>query len=250
MENDCFHDRGVYSVFRKQEVYMSKFAPINKGILGTKLGMGQFFEADGTVRPVTIVKVGPCHVIQKKSSEKDGYKSIQISYGDKKEKRTKKPEIGHYAKSGQKPGQHLKEFRFCDEVYNSLNVGDSLTIEQFKNGDYLDICSISKGKGFAGVMKRYGFRGRPATHGTHESFRGPGSIGACQTPGRVYKGRKMPGQMGNKKITVQNLRIVKIDNEKNLLFILGAVPGATNSLITIRDSVKNPSYPFYVKNEE
>ncbi|MBN1115170.1 MAG: 50S ribosomal protein L3 [Oligoflexia bacterium] len=223
---------------------------MNKGILGRKIGTTQIFDGDGNRFAVTVVEAGPCTVIQKKSAEKEGYASLQIGYGEKKAKKVNKPESGHYKKSGASPKKHLREFRFCEEVYSALKEGDELTVEQFENGDFIDVTSKSKGKGFAGVMKRYNFRGRPATHGTHENFRGPGSIGMHQTPGRVYKNKKLPGQMGNKDVTVQNLSIVKIDKEKKLLFVKGDVPGSYDSLVIIRDSVKKPSFPFYVKDEQ
>ncbi len=224
--------------------------PVNKGILGKKVGTSQIFtEKDGKRLPVTIVEVGPCTVVQKKSVEADGYSSIQLGYQEERKQNVNKPSEGHFKKAGVAPKRFLKEVKFCEEVYSSLNIGDELTVEQFEENDFVDVAGVSKGKGFAGVMKRYKFSGRPATHGTHESFRGPGSIGMRQTPGRVVKGRKMPGHMGDDNVTTQNLRIVKIDTENKLLYILGSIPGAKNSLVVIRDSVKKPSEPYYVKNE-
>jgi len=225
-------------------------APINKGILGKKIGSSQFFNEKGDRIPVTIVEVGPCTVIQKKNPETDKYASVQLGFMDERKQNVTKPTEGHFKKAGVAVKKHLKEFKFCSEVYNSLKVGDELTIEQFKENDYIDVTSASKGKGFAGVIKRYHFSGRPATHGTHESFRGPGSIGMHQTPGRVVKGRKMPGHMGDRQVTTQNLQIVKIDTANRLLYIQGSVPGGKNAVVVIRDSVKKPSEPYYVKNEE
>ncbi len=161
-----------------------------------------------------------------------------------------KPTEGHFKKAGIAPKRFLKEIKFCEEVQNSLKVGDELTVEQFNENDMVDVAGVSKGKGFAGVFKKFGFGGRPATHGTHESFRGPGSVGMRQTPGRVIKGKKMPGHLGDDNTTIQNLRIVKVDKENRLLYILGAVPGSKNSIVVIRDSVKKPAEPYYVKNEQ
>ena len=226
-------------------------APINKGILGKKIGTTQIFnEKNGERIAVTVLEVGPCEVIQKKTSEVEGYNCLQVGYCDLRKQNIKKPQEGHFKKAGTAVKQFLKEFKFCEEVYGALKPGDKITIEQFNEGEYVDVSSTSKGKGFAGVMKRFNFHGRPATHGTHESFRGPGSIGMHQTPGRVVKGRKMPGHMGNETVTTQNLSIAKVDKENNLLYIRGAIPGGKNALVVIRDSVKKPSFPYYVKNEE
>lgn len=229
-------------------------APINKGILGRKIGQSQFFNEKGDRLAVTIVEVGPCTVVQKKNPETDKYASVQLGFMDERKQNVNKPAEGHFKKAGVAVKKHLKEFKFCSEVFNAIKVGDELTVEQFKTNDYVDVTSTSKGKGFAGVMKRYHFSGRPATHGTHESFRGPGSIGMHQTPGRVVKGRKMPGHMGDRQTTIQNLQIVKVDVENRLLYIDGSVPGGKNAIIVIRDAVKKPSDPYYVsanvKNEE
>lgn len=224
---------------------MSK-AQVNKAIIGTKLGVTQVFDEDGVIVDVTAIEVGPCYVTQKKTEERDSYKALQVSYRETKEKRTNKPRIGHFKKVGVPVAKILKEFNFVDEVYEKLNEGDTLTIEQFNTRDYIDVTAKSKGAGFAGVVKKYGFAGGVATHGTHESFRGTGSIGACATPGRVYKGRKMPGQMGNKTVTVQNLYVHKIDTKNNIMYIRGHVPGSKGSVIYIRDAIKKPSEPFYV----
>lgn len=225
--------------------------PVNKGILGKKIGTSQIFNVvDGKRLPVTIIEVGPCTVVQKKSVENEGYSSLQIGYQDEKKQRINKPSEGHFKKSGVAPKRFLKEIKFCEDVYNALKIGDEITIDQFEENEYVDVAGVSKGKGFAGVFKKFGFRGRPATHGTHESFRGPGSIGMHQTPGRVVKGRKMPGHLGDENVTVQNLKIVKVDAEARLLYLLGAVPGGKNSVVVIRDSVKKPSEPYYVKNEK
>ena len=223
---------------------MSK-AQVNKAIIGTKLGVTQLFDKDGVIVDVTAIEVGPCYVTQKKTEERDSYKSLQLSYRETTEKRVNKPRSGHFKKVGVPVAKILKEFSFVDEVYEKLNEGDALTIEQFNTHDYIDVTSKSKGAGFAGVVKKYGFAGGIATHGTHESFRGTGSIGACATPSRVFKGRKMPGQMGNKNVTVQNLYVDKIDVENRVLYIRGHVPGSKGSVIYIRDAVKRPSEPYY-----
>jgi len=228
---------------------MSKLVPINKGIIAKKLGMTQFFKEDGTKVPVTILEAGPCSIIQKKNIEKEGYNSLQVGFIDKKDKHTNKPLSGHFKKANLKPKKVVKEFRFCEEVHSFLEAGKELTVEQFNPGELIDVQATSKGMGFQGVMKKYNFHGRPRSHGTHESFRGPGSIGNHTTPGRVVKGRKMPGQMGNTKVNVQNLSIYKVDAEKNLLYVKGMVPGPKGAIITVRDAVKLPSYPFYIKDE-
>lgn len=255
-ENDRACSKGACGVFQKSSGkkpiggFNMSIAPINKGILGKKIGTSQFFSEKGERLPVTIVEVGPCTVVQKKNQETEGYSSIQIGFIDDRKQNVNKPKEGHFKKANVTAKKHLKEFKFCTEVYDALKVGDELTIEQFKQNDFIDVMSVSKGKGFAGVVKKFGFAGRPATHGTHESFRGPGSIGMHQTPGRVVKGKKMPGHMGDRKVSVQNLKIVKVDIENRLLYVKGAIPGAKNALLIIRDAVKKPSEPFYVKNEE
>lgn len=234
---------------KPSEVNMS-VAPINKGVLAKKLGTTQIFDQKtGNRIPVTVLEVGPCQVIQKKTLEADGYKSVQVGYGELKKKNIKKSQEGHFKKAGVDAKRHLKELKFTDEVYNALKNGDTLGIEQFNANEFVDLTASSKGKGFAGVMKRYNFSGRPATHGTHENFRGPGSVGMHQTPGRVIKGKKMPGHMGDHQVTIQNLKIVKVDSENNLLYIKGAIPGAKNAIILIRDAVKKPSEPYYIKGQ-
>jgi len=226
-------------------------SPINKGILGRKIGNTQFFDEKSGLRvAATVIEVGPCSVVQKKNPETDKYACIQLGFIDDRKQNINKPREGHFKKAGVPVKRHLKEFKFCSEVYSALNIGDTVTIEQFTENEFVDVIADSKGKGFAGVMKKYHFSGRPATHGTHESFRGPGSIGMHQTPGRVVKGRKMPGHMGDERVSMQNIQIVKIDKDKRLLYIAGSVPGAKNGIVIIRDSVKKPSEPYYVKKNE
>ena len=203
------------------------------GLIGKKIGMTQIFDENGKVIPVTLVQAGPCPIIQTKSIEKDGYSAIQIGYDEIPERKVSKPQIGHFKKHNSKMFRHLKEFRLYNNTAPSL--GEVLDVNIFKKNDKIKVTGISKGKGFQGVMKRHGFKGaQTQTHGTHEGFRNPGSIGQCATPGRVYKGRKLPGQMGNKQISVKNLKIIKIDAEKNLLMINGAIPGSRNSIVYLQ----------------
>ena len=207
-----------------------------KGLLGKKLGMTRIFDQDGQMVPVTIIQTGPCPVTQLKTIENDGYKAVQMGYISKKEKRTTKPMAGHFKKANVAPTRRLKEFRdFADE---SIKVGDQVKVDIFEPGDKLDISGYTKGKGFAGVMKRHGFHGHKASHGTHETFRGPGSIGQCASPSKVWKGQKLPGRMGNKKHTVRNLAIVKLEVEKHLLWVKGAVPGPNGGILEIRKTQK------------
>ena len=227
---------------------MSKIMPINKGIIAKKLGMTQFFKEDGTKVSVTILEAGPCCVTQKKTIAKDGYNSLQLGFGKRKEKHLNKPQIGHFKAHGTEAKRYIQEFRFCEDVHSAVEVGANITVEQFRAGELVDVTATSKGMGFTGVMKRYHFAGRPATHGTHESFRGPGSVGNCTTPGRIVKGKKMPGHKGNVRSNVQNLSIFKIDTEKNLLYVKGIIPGATGAIVRIRDAVKLPSFPYYIKS--
>ncbi|MGI5939113.1 MAG: 50S ribosomal protein L3 [Thermoleophilia bacterium] len=200
-----------------------------KTLLGTKLGMTQFFEDDGTVVRCTVIQAGPCVVTQRKTVETDGYAATQIAYGDTKAKRLNKPLLGHLKKAGVGPKRHLVEVRGEHE----LNVGDAVTVDTFAAGDKVKVTGVSKGKGFQGVMKRHGFAGGPAYHGTH-FHRAPGSISASADPARVYPGTKLPGQMGNVRVTQTGLTVVATDSDKNLVFVKGAVPGSKGSLVVIR----------------
>ena len=208
---------------------------MEKAILGTKIGMTQLFNEDGKVVPVTVIMAGPCTVVQKKTAETDGYEAIQVGYGEVKEKRLNKPAKGHFAKADVAAKKFLKEFRFDD--VSSYNVGDEIKADVFAGGDAIDVTGTSKGKGFAGPMKRWGLHRGPMAHGSGY-HRGSGSLGACSTPGRVMKGKKLPGHMGNVKVTVQNLEIVKVDAENNLILVKGAVPGNKGGLVVIKNSVK------------
>ena len=201
------------------------------------MGMMQIFSEDGNVIPVTVVQAGPCPVVQKKTPERDGYQALQLGFGEKKANRANKPLKGHFNKSGAPPSSFLREIHVDDaEKYEE---GQVIKAEEvFSQGDYIDVTGISKGKGFAGVMKRHGFSGQPAGHGTHESFRGPGSIGAAAYPSRVFRGKKLPGRLGGKRATVQNLRVVQVLGEQDLMLIEGAVPGTRGSFLMIKKSVK------------
>jgi large subunit ribosomal protein L3 len=207
-----------------------------RGILGKKLGMTQIFK-EGEVIPVTVIKAGPCVVTQIKSEDKDGYSAIQIGFEEAKEKHVNKPLKGHFEKAGVPPHRYLAEVRLENGEKENYKLGQKITVDIFKEGEKVDVTGVSKGKGFAGVVKRWGFRGFPASHGARY-HRAGGSIGMAAFPARVIKGMKMPGRMGNRKVTVQNLEIVDIDKEKNLLLVKGAVPGHKGSLIFIKEAVK------------
>jgi len=205
------------------------------GIVGIKRGMTRIFTEDGVSIPVTVIEATPNRITQVKSVDTDGYTAIQVTAGTVKASRVKKPAAGQFAKASVEAGRSLWEFRTEDA---ELSVGDSLTVEAFAEGQKVDVCGKSKGKGFAGVIKRYNFQMQDATHGNSISHRAPGSIGQCQTPGRVYKGKKMAGHMGAARVTTQTLEVVKIDQENNLLLIKGAVPGAKGGDVIVTPAVK------------
>ena len=208
---------------------------MKKGIIGKKLGMTQIFDEKGNVIPVTLIEAGPCVVAQKKTVENDGYAAIQLAYEDAKEKHLTKAELGHFKKAGITPKKHLKEFRLDD--CNAYEVGSVVTVETFAAGDKVDITGITKGRGFSGCVKRWGHHVLRMTHGTGPIHRQCGSMGTID-PARVFKNKKMAGQYGNEQVTIQNLYVVKIDAEKNLIAVKGAVPGAKGGIVFIRDSVK------------
>jgi len=208
---------------------------MKKGIIGKKMGMTQLFDETGKVIPVTVVEAGPCAVVQKKTVENEGYESIQLGFGDIRDKLVPKPLKGHYAKAGSVPKKVLKEFRFDDCSYN---VGDILKADVFEVGDRCDVVGISKGKGYAGAIKRWNFHRLKETHGTGPVVRHAGSNGANTDPSRVMKGKKLPGRLGHEQVTIQNLDIVKIDVENNLIAIKGAIPGPKGSIVFITDTVK------------
>ena len=209
---------------------------MKKGIIGKKLGMTQIFDEIGNVIPVTLIEAGPCAVAQKKTVDVDGYDALQLAYGDDKEKHQNKAQLGHFKKTGISPKRHLKEFRLAD--CNAYNAGDVITVDTFAAGEKVDITGITKGHGFSGAVKRWGHHILRMTHGTGPVHRQVGSMGANSTPSRVYKNKKMAGQFGNEQVTILNLAVVKIDAEKNLIAVKGAVPGAKGSIVFIRDSVK------------
>ncbi len=209
---------------------------MDKAIIGKKIGMTQVFSPDGKVIPVTVVEAGPCTVIQKKTADKDGYNAVQVGFGAQADKHVTKPLKGHFAKAGTEAKRYLREFRLSDT--EGLNVKDEIKCDIFAEADKVDVIGISKGKGYAGVIKRYNQGRLKETHGTGPVHRHPGSIGACSSPSRVFKGTKLPGHMGVDRVTVLNLEVVKVDAERNLLLIKGAIPGAKGGIVTIRNAVK------------
>ena len=207
------------------------------GLIGRKLGMTRVFTEDGKSWPVTVLQAGPCQVVGLKKAETHGYEAVQLGFEEMKPSRVKKPVQGVCAKAGVAPKRVLREFRVDDcAVYQ---VGQSLTVEQFPVGQMVDVTGRGIGKGFSGVMKRWGFRGGRASHGAHRTHRSPGSIGQCQTPGRVFKNKKMAGQMGDARVTVQNVSVAALDVERNLLVVKGSVPGSKGAVVLIRDAVKS-----------
>ncbi len=208
---------------------------MKKGIIGKKLGMTQIFTEDGTRVPVSVVQAGPCFVTQKKNQSVDGYSAVQIGFESVNSSTATKPKIGHCTKSGNGVFRYLKELKF--ENSDDMNLGDSLTVDQFTPGDFVDVTGTSIGKGFQGVIKRWNFKGGRASHGSR-FHRAPGSIGASATPSRVFKNKKMPGQMGNEKVTIQRLQVVRVDASENLILIKGAIPGHKNNIVVIKQSIK------------
>ena len=206
------------------------------GLVGRKAGMTRVFTDEGNSVPVTVIEATPNRITQIKTDDTDGYSAIQVTAGDAKQNRVSKPLAGHYAKANTGAGRGLWEFR--SEELEELAVGGELTVEQFEEGQKIDVRGVSKGKGYAGTIKRWNFRGQDNTHGNSISHRAPGSIGQCQTPGRVFKGKKMSGHMGAARVTTQNLEVVRVDVEKNLLLVKGAVPGPAGGDVFIRPSVK------------
>ncbi|MGI5959825.1 MAG: 50S ribosomal protein L3 [Massiliimalia sp.] len=209
---------------------------MKNAIIGKKIGMTQIFDETGKVIPVTVVEAGPCVVVQKKTMENDGYEALQVGFGDLKANKVNKPQKGHFAKGDVAPKRTLKEFKFDD--CSVMNVGDIIKADVFAAGDIVDVTGTSKGKGFAGVIKRYNAQRLKETHGTGPVHRHAGSMGACSTPSRIFKGKIMPGHMGVETVTVQNLEVVKVDAENNLIALKGAVPGPKNGIVTVINSVK------------
>ena len=208
---------------------------MKKGLIGKKIGMTQIFDENGLVIPVTVIEAGPCVVAQVKTSETDGYNAIQVGFGDVKAKHINKPEMGHFAKSKLDPKKHLREFRLDD--ISSFKVGDEVKADIFAAGEKVDIQGTSKGKGFQGVIKRHGQSRGPMGHGSMYHRR-PGSMGPTSTPGRVFKGKKLPGHMGHVTVTIQNLDVVAVDMDKNVILVKGSVPGAKGAILKIKSAVK------------
>ena len=209
---------------------------MNKAIIGKKLGMTQIFSADGKVIPVTVVEAGPCPVVQIKTKEKDGYEAVKVGFGKAEEKNLNKPDNGQFKKAGVEPQKVLKEFKFDD--CGKYAVGQTLTVETFAEGDHVDVVGLTKGHGFSGVIKRWNQHRLKMTHGVGPVHREVGSMGANSSPSRVFKNKRMPGQYGNERVTIQNLEIVKVDTARNVLLIKGAIPGPKGGIVTVTDSVK------------
>lgn len=202
------------------------------GLIGKKIGMTQVFDKRGHLVPVTVIKAGPCQVVYRKTKDKEGYDSMQLGFEEIAERKVTKPLQGHFKKHNTPNFRYLKEFKL--KFYVDIEEDEILDVNMFQEDELLKITGISKGRGFQGVMKRHGFSGFKMSHGVHESYRGPGSIGQCATPARVLKGKKLPGHMGNSQVSVKNLKVVKIDRDRNLLLVKGAVPGHRNSIVYIR----------------
>jgi len=208
------------------------------GLIGRKRGMTRVFTEEGQSVPVTVIEVSPNRVTQVKTADSDGYRSVQVTAGSRRASLINKPTTGHYAKASVEAGEGLWELRLEEDEGEELELGSELKVEMFAAGEKVDVTGTSKGKGYAGTVKRHNFRTQDATHGNSVSHRAPGSIGQCQTPGRVFKGKKMSGHMGDVRVTTQNLEIVSVDAERNLLLIKGAVPGAAGGTVMVRPSVK------------
>jgi large subunit ribosomal protein L3 len=208
------------------------------GIIGRKAGMTRIFTEDGASIPVTVIAVEPNRVTQVKTVENDGYRALQVTTGSRRPSRVTRPMAGHFAKAGTEAGRGLWEFRLADGEGESIEVGSEISLDMFEAGQDVDVCGTSIGKGFAGVIKRHNFRTQDATHGNSLSHRAPGSIGQCQTPGRVVKGRRMSGHMGNVRRTTQNIEVVRVDTDRNLLLVKGSVPGAKGGDVIVRPAVK------------
>ena len=210
----------------------------SKGVLGTKLGMTQVFADDGKIVPVTVVAAGPCVVTAVRTPDADGYNAVQLGYGEIDPRKVNRPEAGHFAKASVTPRRYLVELRTDDASQYTL--GQEVTAETFAAGELVDVTATSKGKGFAGVMKRHGFKGLSSSHGTQRKHRAPGSIGGCAYPGRVFKGVRMAGRMGGERTTAQSLTLHRVDADRGLLLIKGAVPGPAGALVLVRSAVKSP----------
>ena len=208
----------------------------NKAIVATKVGMTQLWDDDNRVVPVTMLQVEPCRVVQVKTDERDGYTAVQVTFGQREASQLTQPAAGHFEKAGVEPGQRLVELRLDD--VSELEIGQELAADVLEAGEKVDVTAVSKGKGFAGVMKRHNFSGQKASHGAHRVHRAPGAIGACATPSRVFKGTRMAGRMGAEKVTTLNLTVVQADAERELLLIRGSIPGPKGGVVVVRDAVK------------
>ena len=208
------------------------------GIIGRKRGMTRIFTEEGNSIPVTVIEVSPNRITQVRRVDDDGYSAIQVTTGSRRASLVNRPQAGHYQKAGVEAGEGLWEFRLDDADGDAPEVGSEITVERFEAGQKVDVTGTSKGKGFAGAVKRHNFSMQDATHGNSLAHRAPGSIGQCQTPGRVFKGKKMPGQMGSERVTTLNLEVIRVDSERNLLLVRGAVPGAPGGHVMVRPSVK------------
>ena len=212
---------------------------MKKGLVGRKVGMTQVFSEDGSRIPVTVVEAEPNLIVSLRTPERDGYSAVQLGYGQAKEKHLTKPELGHFKKNSVEPRRQLREIRVDESDLAGLEIGALVGVDIFENGMLVDATAVTKGKGFQGVMKRFGMAGMRATHGTHESRRNPGSIGNRKTPGRVFKNKRLPGHMGSRRVTTQNLKVIEVDAENNVLLIQGTIPGSRGSAVLIRPAVKS-----------
>jgi len=213
------------------------------GLIGRKVGMTRIFDKDGLVIPVTVIDVSGNVVVQKKTEEKDKYTALQVGFGDRLERLTNRPTMGRMKKAGVHPKRHLKEFRVSMEEAEQYEVGKPVPLTLFKSGDMIDVTGQTKGRGFAGVMKRYNFHGADGGHGVHEYFRHGGSIGTNMTPGRTFKGKKMPGHYGDERVTIQSLKVIDVREEEQSILVYGAVPGHVNSIVFIRKAIKAKKTP-------
>lgn len=209
-----------------------------KGMIGKKVGMTQVFDEQGTVIPVTVIQAGPCFVTQVRLADRDGYVAVQLGYGETKPKRLTKGQLGHLQKADLPALRHLREFRMPQGTDTAVEEGQEIKVDVFEKGELIDVIGVSKGRGFAGTIKRHGFHRGPKTHGQSDRMRSPGSIGMCAAPGRTLKGKRMSGRMGNDRVTIQNLELVVVDAEKNLLAVKGSIPGAKDSIVMIKPSTK------------
>ena len=207
-----------------------------KAIVGEKVGMTQVWDDENRVVPVTVVKVAPCRIVQIKRPDTDGYSAVQVTFGHRDAAKLSRPEAGHFAAADVEPGKRLVELRLDD--VSDYQVGQEIAVDTIEAGELVDVTAVSKGKGFAGVMKRHGFAGQRASHGAHRVHRMPGAVGACATPARIFRGQRMAGRMGNEKVTTQNLKVVESDSERELLLVRGSVPGPKGGMVLIRDAEK------------